>query len=189
MKVEQAAKEEARLANWCAICPPAYQNSESALIPDQAAHEQVLKWEFGAKGLMLFGPTGRGKTRSMFMLLRQQFEQFKSVLYFSHTDFSGRVISMMNDRRAADRWLALLVRVDVLFIDDLGKSKFITNDGGAKHSEEILFDVFEKRIGQKLPTMFTSNFDGRTLQEQMSPDRGEPFIRRLREFNAGLRFK
>jgi DNA replication protein DnaC len=84
--------------------------------------------------------------------------------------------------------MKMLSKCDILFIDDLGKSKFQTFDGTGKAAEEFLFDLVNDRMAAMKPCVFTCNKDGETLKASMSEDRGEPFLRRLRESCVSVNF-
>ena len=63
----EARKRDA-IARFEAAVPPAMRESDwghAAMMPNRAQIERVLAHQVGAKGLLLTGKTGRGKTRSM----------------------------------------------------------------------------------------------------------------------------
>jgi len=76
----------------------------------------------------------------------------------------------------ARRQLETLRRAEVLFIDDLGKEKF------TERVESELYDLVETRTAHLRPILWTSNATATRLKEMLSADRGEPIIRRLKEF-------
>ena len=67
-------------------------------------------------------------------------------------------------------------RRKILFLDDLGKAKF------TERVEMEFYDLIEFRAANKLPILFTANMSGKQLTEALGEDRGEPIMRRLREF-------
>ena len=179
---EKAQKLVARAQEWAGICPPLYQSLDVERLPDQAALAAAMAWGWGPKGLVLFGPTGFGKTRIAYQVAAREFAANRTIAAMTHPEFSGRVIKLMDGRNSLDRWIETLSRVDIFFLDDLGKSRFTDYADRGKHSEEVLFDVFERRTASLLPTIFTCNLTGRSLKDSMSPDRGAPFLRRVNEF-------
>jgi DNA replication protein DnaC len=64
----------------------------------------------------------------------------------------------------------------VLLLDDLGKAKM------TERSELELFDLLEHRSSHALPIFWTANAEKGALKQMLSPDRGEPILRRLSEF-------
>lgn len=73
--------------------------------------------------------------------------------------------------------LKLIERIPVLLLDDVGQEK-ITERTGSQ-----FFSLIEQRTSWKRPTLWTSNLDAGTLNQALGADRGQPTIRRLREFS------
>lgn len=181
---EKAAKLVARAEAWAGICPAIYQATDPSRIPDQAAYAEAMTWKYGPKGMVLHGPTGFGKTRIAYQVVRREFDASRMVFAFTHSEFASKVIKLMDGRHSLDKWVDVLCHADLLFIDDLGKSRFTDYADRGKHSEEVLFSIFETRTAINLPTIFTTNLAGHDLKAAMSPDRGAPFVRRLNEFST-----
>lgn len=189
----QRQHEEARQRQseaWLTICPPAYRDTDPELLPCQDKSVQAWNWQFGPKGLTLHGRTGAGKTRTMFMVLEREHQAGRRIVATTHAEFSREATWQTSERREAQqRWLARWLTPDILFVDDLGKSRFVTADGTARAAEDTLFDVFDRRIRAAKPTMFTMQFeDGKKLAANMSEDKGEAFARRLRELTECIYF-
>jgi len=177
-------------ARWSELCPPLYRETLIEKLPmPREIIEKVLGWKYQDRGLILYGNTGRGKTRLMWLLLRAlyfdesspNYEPYTQANKFEIFDASGfsRKIEMLfgTDPAKAAAWLEYAgEKRKVVFFDDFGKMKF------TERTEAELFAVIESRIAHKLPTMFTMNAIGKELESRFSPDRGAPFIRRLREF-------
>lgn len=177
-----------RAARWSTVCPPVYHGTIASRIPDQFALRVVMAWAFGPMGLLATGRSGQGKTRSVFLTLRREFQAGRAVAFYTHAQFNRAALDMIGNDIASVRWVRLLATVDILFLDDLGKANFTDASGRGRHAEELLFDIFERRIGSGLPTVFTCSLDGETLTKAMSAERGEPFVRRLREFCQPVAF-
>jgi DNA replication protein DnaC len=67
-------------------------------------------------------------------------------------------------------------RAEILFIDDIGKEKY------TERVESEFYDLIETRTAHLRPILWTANTSGAGLEAMMSPDRGAPILRRLREF-------
>lgn len=180
---------ELRTQAWGGICPPLYQNTdpERLEIKRKAPHKfaEAMAWSYGPNGLGFFGTTGGGKTRTAYLVLHREFLTGRTVAAMTHTEFTSTATRLaMSDRKGEQaRWLRLMKSADILFIDDLGKSRFTTASGDAKHGEEALWDIAEHRWSHLLPLFFTCNFaDGNALAGAMTEDKGQAFVRRLREF-------
>lgn len=162
----------------------AYRNRLEGGPTDQARVEALPSWpeisahQLGPIGLILRGPTGAGKTRSMFRLLRRY-----------HVSIPRpRIIAMTAgefDRGARDaagdftlsKWFDRLARADVLFLDDVGKGKWTAATAGQ------FWELVDARTKDGRPIFMTTNLSGRTLVDHLGlgPDIGEPLLRRLRE--------
>jgi hypothetical protein len=51
-----------------------------------------------------------------------------------------------------------------------------------ERAELELFDLLEHRSSHELPIIWTANAERGALKQMLSPDRGEPILRRLSEF-------
>lgn len=173
-----AAEWERReaLRRWNRMCPPEYRDTRSELIPDQTGHQRVQSWLFCTRGLVVGGPTGAGKTRSVIMLLRRMVTEVGlEVAMFLGNSFAHECATRFGDGSAGARWCRELAKMDILFIDDLGKFRL------TDRVESELFGLVEERMAYRRPVFTTMNSGAAQLERMFSPDRGPAFIRRLRE--------
>ena len=196
---QRRAGEDVRLAHsmqsWELLAPAFYHGTEAWLAAgahppalNLPAIQAVLAWEYGWRGVIAFGQrSGTGKTSAAYLLLKRLMLTGKVCAALTHTEFSQRATRLI-DEKTGQRWIRLLATVDMLLIDDFGKSRFKTADGTSKQAEELLFDVLDRRITEKLPTILTSNDNARTIRQRMSAEKGEAFLRRLREFFHPVNF-
>lgn len=174
-KQEYDAKLDSERENlWAEICPPLFQRTKDELLPQRQLAE-AMAWEYNPKGLLLHGSTGRGKTRIVWRILRKQFLNGLRFEAMTAGEFSRKSSDSAANGYAED-WAEKLVRVRLLFIDDLGKGKL------TERNEADLFDIIDRRIAFERPIIVTTNSVGDELQKRLDPDRGAPLIRRLREF-------
>jgi DNA replication protein DnaC len=167
--------ERARLdAAWNSICPPLYLKTAPARLP-QAALAEVLGWSLGPRGLLLVGPTGTGKTRAVYLLLRRLLEAGVRIRAFDCAGFGHECGRRFRDGTGED-WADALAKADLVFLDDVGKVSF------TERYQTELFALVERRAANMLPIIATTNMAGDDLQPRMSADRGQPLVRRLREF-------
>lgn len=169
-----------RLLEWDQVCPPLYKLTDPKRLP-QDKLVQVLNWDFGPQGLILHGTTGTGKTRAATLLLKQLFLSGRSVELFYRMDFAHQCAKKFGDYEGED-WIDSLVKKDVVFIDDLGKFPL------TERVEAELFGLIESRLLSLKPMIITTNFVGGALEAKMTADRGEPLVRRLREFCESVAF-
>src|SRR5262245_57262499 len=81
---------DSRATEWCLLCPFEYRldgNKEGGghTRLERMDHEnpnwrKVLDWQYGSKGLLIRGETGRLKTRAMWRLIRQLFDQRQKII-------------------------------------------------------------------------------------------------------------
>lgn len=169
-----------RAATWQGICPPLYDETDPERIPPPF-RSAITGWKYSPRGLGLIGPAGQCKTRASYTLLRRMHDAGLSCDAVTATAFARLCIHQFsedkNQSTRSARKLSSLRDCDVLLIDDLGKSKM------TERCEVEFFDLLEHRTSHLHPTIWTANARGDELLALMSPDRGEPILRRLAEFS------
>lgn len=170
---------------WEVICPPGFRDRCETVrekLPQPDRLDKVLAWEYGPRGLILHGPTGTGKSRCAWALLRK--------LHFSgiHLEAwdSGDWVNECSKRYgeyAGEEWVEKMIRCKLLFLDDLGA------EAAGERGEGELVRVIKRRGEEELPIIATTNkvradFANRAHDE----DRGAAMARRLSEFCQSVRF-
>ncbi len=188
---KHAEEESRRLAqqsagyreqSWKAICPPDFLTIDPRLLPYPPRLAEVLKWQFGPKGLLLHGGTGAGKSRIAWALLRREFVAGRSVRSINHGAGLKYGALFTQSTQAAEDWVKGLIEPDILFMDDVFKSKLTDS------WEAALFTVVSSRTEKRRPIIVTCNDEGSTLIKRTTDDRGAALIRRLREFCKAISF-
>lgn len=179
-ELKKEAVLAARQASWCKICPPLYRDTDRDRLPP-APLARVLAWRPGPRGLLLLGPTGAGKTRAAYLLLRDLWEKGLDIRAFDCAAFAHEVGRRFRDGTGED-WTDSLATAALVFLDDVGKSVF------TERAEAELFALVERRAANVLPTLATTNLPSAELSQRLSADRSEPLIRRLREFSDVVTF-
>lgn len=183
----QKDEHDKRVQAWLAICPPAFRStdwSDSSSYFDELspiARQAAKTWWAGdkGKGLGLFGSTGKGKSRAMYDILKRHHfagRVVKAVTALEIQKASQDVFS--DDKRTkheARRLLDSLRRVGLLYIDDIGKETMTARVGGEFHG------LFDYRINNHLPTLWTTEKDGKTLANMFGEQYGDGLIRRFRQ--------
>lgn len=182
-EAERSREAEARRKQWAELCPPEFSSIEEGgetdpnrLRLEQPKFSEALSWRFGKTGLLLIGPSGTCKTRVAWRIVRREFEAGRKVMAMKAHGFGIECVERRTGKGGFLGWYQSLVRVPLLFIDDLGKGKF-TDD-----VESHFFGLIDERTEHGRPLIITSNSTGNALKARMSEDRGEPIIRRLREY-------
>ena len=164
--------------SWHRLCPPIYRESDPKRLPNLRMFEEVQKWEYGPEGLLLIGPSRRGKTRAVWALLKRlHFQEERKILAFGPKDLKAAVANEWRDRDDDEPDLTSQLRhAELLFLDDLDTIKF------TEAVEETLYDTFEDRLAYGRPVILTLNQSGPELARRMSTEaRGEKITRRMRE--------
>lgn len=171
-----------KLEAFNAICPPLYQNSELSYF-DRSKLDRIMAWQYGSKGLILHGESGKGKTRLAWLLLRKiVLEHRKTVECYDGIKLAEKTQEAYKESQP-DRLLNSLGTKDILFLDDLGKIKITQRVG------EMLFGMVERRSQYMKPVIITTNFTGESLLKRFEdPETGIPFLRRVREFCESISF-
>jgi len=163
---------------WSSV-PPLYRDTDIQRLNPILARE-VMTWEYDSKGLGIRGISGSQKTRAAVALLHKMKIQGKSVFFIKATDiarFAANQFSNDQDQKnEAYRSIRSTHTCQVLLIDDIGKGRM------SPASEELLYDILDKRSERKLPVIWTANSTAEQLHDMMSPDRGDAIMRRLGEF-------
>jgi DNA replication protein DnaC len=142
-----------------------------------------MKWEYGGKGLLFWGPTGRCKTRVLWLLIQKLAVHLgpDSIHVFTGTDF-GNKLARHYKEEDAEEWLEQVKGCKLVIFDDLGKLKL------TDRAEAELFDVINHRTSWHLPIIATTELDEAGMADRMSYHRGPALIRRLREFCEVISF-
>lgn len=181
METDATVRVDEIWKRWERNCPPLYRDTDAAqlkkLIPAKIM-EQVLTWDrSGKKGIGLIGPTGKGKTRLMFELMRLYvFADERRMTYINASAIGDELAaSYGRGAESAEEYLQTLIGASILFIDDLGKGKV------TERTESAIYRIIETRMIYQRLLFFTSNCTKDDLLQRFSADGGEPIVRRLRE--------
>lgn len=176
------AKANARATEWNELCPVEFRTIEEGgktdlvrMAVDQPGNIEVLDWKYGARGLLLIGPSGKCKTRIAWRLLRREWDSGRKVKAMKAHRFGIEAVALQMSHGFRE-WFDELVEVPLLLIDDLGKGRL--TDAVESH----LFGLLDERSENGRPVIVTTNSNGKDLVDKMSADRGEPIVRRLRDY-------
>ena len=188
------AVREARAERWRNLCPPAYHATNFAdprLAHNAAQLAKVLGWQYGPRGLLLAGPTGGGKTRSLWALLRRlACDEGRDFSFWNAQDLAAEITA--NVRFGVDEaraFIGCLAKVPVLVIDDLGQEA--TTAGQEDRVRSWLFRLFDRRVELGLPLLVSTNATAEQLagtEGGKSAVRADPLLRRLLETAEPVKF-
>ena len=181
----EADAQRKNQSRWERLCPPLYQCSDIGRLEDDLRRRgyevrwirDVLEWQYGPQGLVVNGPTGVGKSRLLWQLLRRLLdEEHRTGTALNAVTFRGGLQSAAREG-TTEQFVARLVRTDVLYWDDLGQMHLT----GA--ASEMLLHVIEQRASVGKPVLATTQYSGRRMNAQFErPEMGEAITRRLNEF-------
>jgi DNA replication protein DnaC len=180
------------VARWLEYCPPAFQDTDLAKLPFPKVTASVMAWEYQKRGLILFGKTRSGKTRTAWLLIKKQFEAGRTARVMDSMSGFEYAAIFGAGGAAALEWVQARCRCSLLFLDDVFKVKL------TESFEAAMFAIVDHRLNYNLPVIATLNDTGATLSARMARktaegiiinDRGDAFIARLREMSDTIHFK
>lgn len=171
----QLRAKAGRCEEFRQMVPPAFLDTRMERLPNESAAMKALKWEYGPKGLLLAGDTRRGKTRTAWLVLKRNFEEFgHTFAYHNGPGFDVACIDSFKNDGGHAAFVRGLERAKILVLDDIDKCKF------TDRVQEVLFGIFETRLIYERPVIVTTNIDRSTLAKRM-PLVGVPLTERLGE--------
>lgn len=166
------------------ICPPLYAETDPSRLPS-SQYGRVMGWNYGPRGLLLAGESGKGKTRCAWDLVKRLMTvNALDVVVFDCVGFGHEMVRRYrSDDGDIEDWLDELAKCPLIFFDDFGKDK------ATERVEAEIFGIVERRVANKLPIIATTNDTGESLISKLSDNhRGQALIRRLRDFCQVITF-
>ena len=176
MSVEKSVTEK-RESEYLTICPLAMRETDMSRLNYHKV-QKVLDHPLSKRGLILNGKTGVGKTRTLWLMVRELMVH-RGLLcrVYDASELKNELLSSRERKYAYKDLIEGLVRCDVLCIDDLGKEK--TSDTW----EQDLFAIIDRRTMNHKPMIITTNFISKDMSSYYkNAGTVEPMIRRLRDF-------
>lgn len=178
-QADEGQKESSR---WERLCPALYRNTEVCRVSeelyaksyDERWTQEVFGWEYGPVGLVVSGPTGTGKSRLVWVLLRRLLDDEKRT-GIALDGMTFRSALQLARNHGTEEYVRRLVRCAVLYWDDLGGMHLTANEG------EVLLHVVEQRCAAQKPILATTQYAGPELEIRLSHS-GSAIRRRLNEF-------
>ncbi|NBV25487.1 MAG: hypothetical protein EBS05_26705 [Proteobacteria bacterium] len=174
--------EQRRRSAWASVCPFTYAETDAKRLPLPHKLSEVMAWQYGPRGLLLHGPTGSGKSRCAWLLMRREYLAFRWVRVLGCDAGIEYAAKFGESTVAAARWIEKACDANLLLLDDTFKARLTDS------FESALFTIIAKRGEAGLPIIVTSNDDPDSLAARMTQDRSAPLIRRLREMTRPIAF-
>lgn len=179
---ERVTPEQRREALARQLIPPKFRHWQESLYPKASLpfFRRVLAWEpESARGLILLGESGAGKTWALFCHLHGQIHRDVRVAVLEAIHFSRAIQGWYGghgDTYAGNAAIDRYCRAEVLYIDDLGK------ETGTPRVQSELLGILDYRDKARLPTLLTGNLAGADLiARSASEDVASACVRRLRD--------
>ena len=156
---------------WDKHCPVQFRNTNVNQWPNPAAANAVLAWQFGSRGLILYGATGRGKTHSVWTLLRRLADEERGIVVLDSAKWADECGERFKNG-SIHEWLENQEQIAILFWDDIDKAVF------SERVQELFFRVFKFRCENGLPTIITTNLN-ESIRDRFAPEVGAAFVERI----------
>lgn len=179
--LERQLKED-NIAKSLEVIPTIFRKTERDKLPKPDKLDAALNWQFGPKGLLLYGPTGCGKSRVAWEVVKREILLGRNVRNLTALELSRYPSMLMADGQSASDFASKIIECTLLVMDDVFKAK------PTERVEELLFSVIDERGQWERPCIVTLNDTGETLSSRLSTDRGPALIRRLREYCHSIQF-
>ena len=183
--IAKAEAQPKKKSAWERLCPRLYQQTDIARLENELRQlgydaswpRDVLAWQYGPQGLVVKGPTGVGKSRVMWLLLRRLLDQEdRTAVLLNAVRFRTAVQTAGRDC-TTEEFVRRMVRADILYWDDLGQMHLT----GA--ATEMLLHIVEERTSAEMPILATTQYSGEGMDGQFErKEMGKAIRRRLNEF-------
>ena len=180
------------VARWDAACPSIMHEinmDHAGLHQNLPAIRAVMAWEQQPRGMLITGPTGTGKSRASWQLMRKLAEQAREDRHFTASEFFTAMQARVNyGRDDAGEWVRAMARAPIVFIDDLGQEAVAASK--QDWAQGWFFQFLDQRLGNALPLIITTNMTSEQIAgASTSQIRSDPLIRRLLELCEIVRFR
>jgi len=195
---EREAEEEDEKARWLKATTKrwmdawggpasAYHKTNFDKLPLPHHSNKALLWTPDEQlGLILVGPSGSGKSRTMYLLLDRLRRERQIIADVQPCiQLRQKIVSAARSRHESDRHdlITQLATAPVLYLDDLGQMN--NTDAAA----EALLEIVELRHRAELPTLATTQFsDEEFIKTFKQRQTGEAIARRLGESSHIIKF-
>lgn len=178
-------EEPEKKSAWERLCPILYQLTNIVRLENELRQRgydgqwprEVLGWQYGPQGLVVSGPTGVGKSRVIWMLLRRLLDQEGRIAVALNAVRFRTALQRAGREGMSEEFVRRLIRADVVFWDDLGQMHLT----GA--ASEMLLHLIEERTCAGMPILATTQYSGEGMDAQFErKEMGRAIRRRLNEF-------
>jgi DNA replication protein DnaC len=184
------ARITAAVARWSDACPPDLAETDwndPRIVANAAEHQKIKGWKYQRMGILATGPSGLGKSRSMWALMKSLAEEGRDIRYYSAAQwFSNLDNQIKYGRDDAMGWVTAVAKAPIVFIDDYGQEAVQANK--QEWAASWFFQFLDLRLGQALPLFITTNLDAKQMAGGATAVRSNPLIRRILELCDPVKF-
>jgi len=177
--------EQDKLCSWKTLCPPEYQKpiDWSFKAAKRVNLTKLMAWTWGERGLLVTSGPGECKTRFMWKLLEREWDHGRTIAAVTHAGLRLNITALASaDQAKCLSWVSDLNKVEILFVDDLGKGR------ATPASEEVFFNLLDSRMIACRPTLFTSDMTLDRIENVFSDDYSRGMMRRILERTEQIGF-
>ena len=164
------------------FCPPLFRDTKVSRLLPPAQTVLALPYPDDGRGVLLYGPTRTGKTRTAWELCRRWFAPHDWPFAWYNGGSFSRAVADHYGNGTASEWHDTLNDLPILLLDDIFKSRL------TPAVQDALYSVVEDRMAMMRPTILTMNSGTEDVRAAMSEDLAGPMIERLRESCAAFEF-
>lgn len=138
------------------------------------AWPELIKSSSDAKGFLLLGNAGIGKTMLASIIARDMLDKGIQVVFVSSADILAELkdAQFNKDRNGIEAKIETLAKAQALIIDDVGKEK------PTEWIQSMYYRLIDLRYRNNLLTGFTTNYYPKPLEERLG-DYGEATVSRI----------
>lgn len=158
-----------------AYCPRLYQDTDAKRLIPPSDVVLALEYPKDGKGVLLYGPTRTGKTRTAYLLARKWFLPHDWTMAAYNGGSFSRAVADEYGTGNASGFHAMLNSLPILLLDDIFKTRM------TPAVQDALYSAVEDRMASMKPTILTMNSGTEDVEAAMASDLAKPMIERLRE--------
>ena len=177
------------ISHYPNMAPDKTRWDDARLKPHAEAIARVIRWVPDSdKGLLLSGPTGRGKSRALFALMERLANDGRRFSFsFAGDWFASLGRQVRYGRDEAAEWVDAWAAKPILILDDIGQEAVLARN--EDWAQAHFFRLLDLRCAKGLPLIASTNLTADQMAATTGKGiRSDPLIRRLLDLCEVVRF-